>query len=540
MRLLAKGENAALTSTRLRVRMSGSESVDVCALMLGTDGKVTGEADFVFYNQPSGCGVVLVESGVDVDLAVLPAGTDRVICALSVDGEQPPLGIGPPPHAAVADSAGGTLFDFTAVGLTKERAVIMLEFYRRQKAWKVRAVGQGFEGGLAALVTAHGIEVAQDDDTRPAPHVVSPDPGRPDMPGVPPDPTTSNTSPPPGTSDADRQVRILTLIFEDAARSAAGFRSAVAFAEQRREREMDIVFNDPRLRESTGMARSVADEKYADLVTRATADHRRDVNLLARELRDLTPKLPAALAPWEAPVWKSGRFGGAAGVRVGELLLPEAPDLQVPLVLSLPLRRPVWLLDGDRSGASPDRQPTGVPGVVAMARALIIRLLAADSSVRLHLCDLDGALTNALGELAAPAGGVLGGPISKTRQQRSETLRMLAERVDLLEMALSGGALDALPAIHNPALLVVTDVPIAFEAGDHHFLRYLADHAAGSGVQIVLLGDPEPGLSAELARASLILDPAATDSVSDGWVGLSWTFRADYGPTDPASIVFRT
>jgi hypothetical protein len=107
-------------------------------------------------------------------------------------------------------------------------------------------------------------------------------------------------------------------------------------------------------------------------------------------------------------------------------------------------------------------------------------------------------------------------------------------------MALSGGALDALPAIDDPALLVVTDVPIAFEAGDHHFLRYLADHAAGSGVQLVLLGDPEPGLSAELARASLILDPAATDSVSDGWVGLSWTFRADYGPTDPASIVFRT
>jgi len=516
--------------------MSGPTGGDVCALLLGANGKVGVEKDFVFYNQPRTSGAALSESDVLLDLAALPDRTERIICAISIEAHQPALGSGTPPHGSVADGTDDPRFEFTASGLTTERAVVMFEIYRRQGFWKLRAVGQGFDGGLGALATAHGIEIDGSDLITPPTRLSD---------GQTTDaPVSQGTSQflPPGTSDAERQLQVLTSIFEDAARSAAGYRSAIAFAEQRRERERSVFFEDPRLREMASPGWSDADERHADLVIRATSDHRRDVDVLAQELRELGPKLPAALSPWAAPVWRSGRFGRSAGVRVGELSLPEAPDLQIPLALGLPLRRPVWLRNGPSEAtslAAKGFSADGSAGGVGMALALIIRLLAADESLRLHLCDPGAVLTGALGVLATPTGGVLGAPLSVTAEQRSQALRMMAERVDLLEMARSAGAEDALAQVHNPALLVLTDVPIDFEAEDHHLLRYLAEHAGGSAVQIVLLGDPEPGPSLELARRSLLLEPDGSGGISDGWVGLPWTFAADYGPADPASIVFR-
>jgi len=117
---------------------------------------------------------------------------------------------------------------------------------------------------------------------------------------------------------------------------------------------------------------------------------------------------------------------------------------------------------------------------------------------------------------------------------------MLAERVDLMEMARSAGALDALPMLDNPALLVLTEVGTGFEPDDYSALWYLIEHGPRSGVQILLLGDPTDGPNMLPARASLILQAGAAAGISDGWVGLPWTFCADYGPPDTASIRFGT
>lgn len=524
MLLLGKGENTALTGHRFSVRIDEPGGADICALMLDSSGQVTSDTDFVFFNQPRSDGVSLSAGGIDIDFDEIPAAISSIICAFSVDSGTPGLDIGPVPHAMVTDTSGMPLFGYNATGLTEERAVIVFEFYRRQPAWKLRAVGQGYRDGLAALATAHGVQV-EADQASPPPEAAAT--------GLAAQPTGNQ---PPGTSDPERQLRVLAGIFEDAARSAAGYRSAIGFAEQRRERELGDLLADPRLRNSTSTPVLIkADQRYADLVTRATADHRRDVDHLTRELRQLTPVLPAALAPWEEPVWRAGPFAESAGIRVGELFLPEAPDLLIPLVLGVPLHRPLWLLAG--SGGVADGSRIG--GAVGMARALIIRLLAADRSLRLQVCDTDGALISALGDLAAAAAGVLGGPVARTAQQRSESLTMLAERVDLIEMARSGNAMDALPVADNPALLVLTDVGVGFEPEDHSALRYLIEHGARSGVQVILLGDPVDAETAvPLARASLILQAGAAESISDGWVGLPWTFTADNGPSDPASIVF--
>ncbi len=513
MQALAKGENVPVSARRLQVRVSASVPVDVSALLLGADGKVATESDFVFYNQPMAAGVTLARDGVDLDLGAFPESVVRAICAVSVDVDQPCLGPGSALRATVAGPTGTPLFEFTPAGLDSERAVMLFEIYRRQGAWRVRAVGQGYQGGLAALVTAHGVEVDGATTDHPVPHAVS------EVAGA--------VADPPGTTGPERQLRRLAGIFEDAARSAAAYRAAVTFAEQRRIRETEVNFADPRLRESAHPARQLADERYNDLIIRATTDHRRDVDQLAGELRDLTPSLPAALAPWDAPVWRSVPFGRSVGVRAGDLHLPEAPDLRIPLILSLPLRRPVWVYESAGRGSS-----------VTTARALIIRLLAADDSLRLHLCDPDGALIAALGELAQPASGLLGAPIARGGGQRSDLLRLLAERVDLLEMARSGGALDALPLVDTKALLVINDVATLDEM-DYRHLHYLIASGAAQ-LMIVLVGAAATGGEPDqLAGSSLVLGSVVGVDISDGWVGMSWTFTPDEGPADLPAAGFR-
>ena len=78
-------------------------------------------------------------------------------------------------------------------------------------------------------------------------------------------------------------------IFQDAARSTSALRSAVGYAEQRRDNEVGELLNDPRLRNSpqTAAARAEADRRHDELVRRAEADRRRDVDQLVAELKGL-------------------------------------------------------------------------------------------------------------------------------------------------------------------------------------------------------------------------------------------------------------
>ena len=77
---------------------------------------------------------------------------------LSVDPGTESLGRQPAPRAELA-AASGVLATFTPVGLTTERALIVCELYRRGAGWRVRAVGQGYDGGLPQALIAHGIDV---------------------------------------------------------------------------------------------------------------------------------------------------------------------------------------------------------------------------------------------------------------------------------------------------------------------------------------------------------------------------------------------
>ena len=153
---LAKGGNMPWTHPRADVRIDGlPPQASVLAFLVGPDGRVRGDADFVFFNNPSVPGVAVDGHRAAIDLAAVPDGVDKVVVAAVQDDADPaPLTASP---LAVTVGPDGTALPVT--GLTTERAVVLAEVYRRAGQWKLRNVAAGWTEGFAALVRAHGVDV---------------------------------------------------------------------------------------------------------------------------------------------------------------------------------------------------------------------------------------------------------------------------------------------------------------------------------------------------------------------------------------------
>lgn len=162
---LAKGQNGPITVHDVRVSVQLSAAADLSALLVTDKGKVRSDADFVFFNQPSGPGVRLEPgqagqpASLAVSLAAVPADIAQIRAVITLDDKNSTFGQSPSPTAFVSDGAGNPLYEYRIDGLGSESIVIALEIYRRQDSWKIRAVGQGYAGGFAALVTDHGVSV---------------------------------------------------------------------------------------------------------------------------------------------------------------------------------------------------------------------------------------------------------------------------------------------------------------------------------------------------------------------------------------------
>ncbi|GAB4062698.1 hypothetical protein GCM10028777_03250 [Angustibacter speluncae] len=180
MTQLSKGGNAPLQAQRLVLTVDVGAPADLSALLVTESGKVRSDADFVFYNQPTGPGVRCVPPAggqgwkVEVDLDQVPADVHAVRLVTSLDDASNQFGRVGQPVARVADQAGAQQAEFTMTGLSSESIVVALELYRRQGAWKVRAVGQGYAGGLADLIKDHGVSVDDAPSTPAAPQQPAP------------------------------------------------------------------------------------------------------------------------------------------------------------------------------------------------------------------------------------------------------------------------------------------------------------------------------------------------------------------------------
>jgi tellurite resistance protein TerA len=178
---MPKGSNAPVPTTALRVELGwrsgpGVPDADASALLLA-GGKVRSDADFVFYNQPQHSSGAVRHEGkrtdggrvtdtLLVDLARVELSVETVVLAASADGGT--FARIPDLYIEVRDAAQGTVAArFDSTGATVETAFVLGEFYRRQGAWKFRAVGQGYDSGLEGLATDFGITVDEPQQAAP-------------------------------------------------------------------------------------------------------------------------------------------------------------------------------------------------------------------------------------------------------------------------------------------------------------------------------------------------------------------------------------
>ncbi|UUY47293.1 TerD family protein [Streptomyces yangpuensis] len=625
---LVRGQNHPVSQSRVEIRVSAGTPVLALASLADEQGRLTGSEVLAHPGARSLPGVDAPAELADrhtfaVDLDAVAADVHRIgVLLVLPPGGPVRFGAVPASHVAVAGPDGGTeIAGHTLTGLDTETAVVALELYRRQGAWKVRAVGQGYADGLGALLADGGLSVPaarelaaaalrtvapvkEADATRAAlptlvgdvrspqapaqapasvpeppdpvpvsgvPYAGTPGPasggdGSPPTisythprrrtsseppepaprpaaaaePGQPPRPVAGDAS---GWSMDERLYNQVWGMFEDLARTAAAHRSAVEFADNRMERELDDALSDPRHRlgGSGNAARDTARARREELVAQAQAVLDRDLAQLVAEAEVVEPALPAAYARWDNPVWHGHRTPeeGPLALRLGDLHLPERPDLRIPMLVRLPMERGLWI-DNGRTGSEAamamdtDRLRRAA---MDMAVAHAVRLLAVHPADRfsVHVIDAAGAGAASLAPLVRA--GVLAAPPAAGAAGVSGTLAGLTRRVDLVQMALKAGAPEDLPPDVDTAeqLLIVHDFPHGFDDRAVTQLRYLADEGAAVGVHLLMVADRDEAsaygpLLDPLWRSLMRLSPVPDNHLADPWVHHAWTFEPDVPP----------
>ena len=187
---LSKGGNLSLTKTdpgltnaivRLgwdpRTTTGDAFDLDASALMLGANGKVRSDADFIFYNQKDSADGSVSHLGdnrtgegggddeqIKVHLANVPADVERIVVVVSIDqAESRRQNFGMVRGAYCRIVNAGTDTEVVRYDLSEDAAaetcMIFAELYRNAGEWKFKAVGQGYASGLAGVATDFGVNL---------------------------------------------------------------------------------------------------------------------------------------------------------------------------------------------------------------------------------------------------------------------------------------------------------------------------------------------------------------------------------------------
>lgn len=156
--------------------------LDVSAFLVGADGLCANDQDFVFYGNlmhPSGAvfskgdergdNVEEDDDGdqeqIVVDFGKIPVRVEKIVIVVTIYDQGFTFGQVSKAYVRVAkirnadDEVGETAIEYDLEEeFSTETAVVAAEIYRSGNEWKFNAVGEGFEGGLAAMCANYGID----------------------------------------------------------------------------------------------------------------------------------------------------------------------------------------------------------------------------------------------------------------------------------------------------------------------------------------------------------------------------------------------
>lgn len=157
---------------------SGTQfDLDASAFLLGTDGKVRTDEDFIYYNNPKpGNGSVFSKgdnrSGegegddevLKIDLPNVPGDVSKIVFAVTIyEAEKNHQNFGMVNSAFIRIINEDTNEELLKYDLSEDLSIedgaIFGELYRHNGEWKFTAVGAGYQGGLAAMGAAFGVNL---------------------------------------------------------------------------------------------------------------------------------------------------------------------------------------------------------------------------------------------------------------------------------------------------------------------------------------------------------------------------------------------
>lgn len=188
---LSKGQNISLskeddTLARILIGLGWDEratdgkefDLDASLFMLGDNGEVRSEEDFIYYRQlTSKCGSVEHtgdnrtgegdgdDESIKVDLTRVPADVKKLIVTVTIhDAEARSQNFGQVANAFIRIVNDDSQVEIVRFDLgedySTETAMVFGEIYRNGAEWKFRAVGQGYAGGLLAMCKQYGVNAS--------------------------------------------------------------------------------------------------------------------------------------------------------------------------------------------------------------------------------------------------------------------------------------------------------------------------------------------------------------------------------------------
>ncbi len=166
------------TDLYVGVQVSGPGlSFDISCFGLDERELLSDDRYFIFFNQPKSPEESLQLLGAQagdtesfrVTLERIPAQVSRLSFTAALDGAGQMSQAGPGYIRIVAGGEEVARYAFDGSEFTTERAVMLGDFYRKDGVWRFAAIGQGFDGGLDALLKHFGGEVAEEEEPQAAP-----------------------------------------------------------------------------------------------------------------------------------------------------------------------------------------------------------------------------------------------------------------------------------------------------------------------------------------------------------------------------------
>ncbi len=175
--LFARGQKSKLVdltpSTDLTVGLdlqgSGSPTFDISCFGVDEAGKLSDDRYFVFFNQKESPGGEIRQLGprngdtetFEVHLSHLPSRIQKLVFTATLDGAGTMSQVARGHIRILSNGSEVARFPFSGSDFAQEKAVMVGEIYRKGE-WRFAAVGQGFNGGLSALLEHFGGEEVEE------------------------------------------------------------------------------------------------------------------------------------------------------------------------------------------------------------------------------------------------------------------------------------------------------------------------------------------------------------------------------------------